>query len=147
MNATKAPSETSSKSRSTKIWITLSFVLSIALLVWSFTLPFRESSSLIPSRGADGDRVVSASVVQYRNADELRAEAMMLDHDLMEMMREKEQERSRPRPGIREVKQRWELHVQDVKRQIKEMGAVKEGSIEAQHRKEMLESLEDAPRE
>jgi len=132
--------------RSSTLWIGLSFVLSTAILVWSFTLPFRQKDPLFDSKkDADGE-VLDATEIKHRQqmqANEFRDAALALDAELMQAVREKS--RTEEKPDIRHARQKWNRHVESVHRQLKSIGKVERGTLEWRYQQELLKSLEDAP--
>ena len=130
-----------------KIWFSLSLFLSFALLVWSFSLPFRDSTFTTQvEKEADQNSVQTTEIkFRKRQVEEMRDAALLLDQALMEKVREKY--RGQEKPGIQESKEHWNRHVESVKRQVKEIGRAPEGSLEAQYQRELIGSLSDAPPE
>ncbi|MEM8670685.1 MAG: hypothetical protein AAGG48_24375 [Planctomycetota bacterium] len=128
-------------SRTTKIWIGLSFLLSTALLVWSFTLPFR-NNGIRPSdrKGVNGTSIS----FQGMDAEQVRETAKVLDDELLNLVQEKRVSQRELRPGFREARQHWNQHVQKVQRRVKELAKAEEGSLAAQYRDDLIKSLEDA---
>ena len=87
---------------------------------------------------------VAERIEQRRtNAEEFRDAAIALDREFMRSL-----EKSRVRksvPGIKEAKTQWNRHVQNVKMQLDQLKNAKEGSPEWLYRRELVESLQDAP--
>ena len=141
------------KERKTKrFWITLSLLLSTALLVWSFSLPFRQPGQPIvsssPSQQAgEGQLDLSEQIQQRRtNAEEFRDAAIALDREFMRAVAE----RNRPKrdlPGHQDSKAAFERHVESVKKQLRQFKDAKEGTVEWEAKQQLLASLQDAPRE
>lgn len=135
--------------RSSTFWIGLSFLLSTVLLVWSFTLPFRQSDGLIHALGDAEDLVpVSATeVVHHRQlqADEFLKAAKALDAELMHLVQEKN--RTEEKPGIVQSRRNWDRHVESVERQLKQLGKPEKGTLEWRYQQELLEATDDGPME
>jgi hypothetical protein len=137
--------ETHTRFRSTTLWIGLSFLLSFALLIWSFTLPFRQDESPLHRRNAERSQPATTEVdYQESQAEAFRQTALALDFELMSAVREKHRQQP-AKPGFREVKQAWQRRVERAQQEVKRLENAKEGSLEAQYLQEVLESFRDAP--
>jgi hypothetical protein len=147
---TRKIAKANQRSKSSKVWIALSFTLSALILVWAFSLPFRQSStSLVSSTNAEEPSDAfrrSAQIAQRRsNAEEFRQAAIALDKKFMQSIRKKRDAENRPRPGINDSRERWQRHVKSVNRELRAFRNAKEGTLEWDYRQTLLRSLEDGP--
>jgi hypothetical protein len=144
--------KTNKRSKSSKVWIALSFTLSALILGWAFSLPFRQSdTSLVSSASTEEQSEAFRKSEQIRerrsNADEFRQAAIALDEKFMQSIREKrDAEKRRPRPGINESREHWQRHLKLVKKELQTYRYAKEGTVEWDHKQSLLKSLADAPR-
>lgn len=130
-----------------KVWISLSLFLSFSLMVWSFTLPFRDSTlKSQPKEKAEQSNLQSSEIkFSKRQMEEMRDAAVSLDHALMKKIAKKYAEEEKP--GLRETQNYWNRHVESVRLQVTQIGQAPEGSLESQYQQELLDSLGDGPRE
>lgn len=128
-------------SKSSLLTVGLSVATSLAILTWALMPPKRALQ-----KSKEGGSVGLVERIRQRRdlADEYRAYAESLDRQLM-LKLEKSRERW-PVPGIREVRERWEMKVKSTKRRVDQLKGAKRGSIEWIERQELLKSLEDGPR-
>ena len=148
MSTKKQP--TPAETRKARIWLALSCLLTIVIMVWAFSLPFR-SDALTFAEQSDGEESTTGSAggglfhdeeAKFR-ADQFRAAAIALDQEFMQRRREKNQPRNLP--GKEQVNQYWDGHVQHVQRELQQIGEPQRGSLEWQEQQELLKSLDDAP--
>jgi hypothetical protein len=130
-----------------KVWISLSLFLSMSLMIWSFSTPFRDNTLTSQPKGKEEQSNLQASEIKFskRQLKEMRDAAVSLDHTLMQKIGEKYAEEEKP--GLRETQNHWNRHVESVRLQITQIGQAPEGSLESQYQRELLDSLGDGPRE
>jgi hypothetical protein len=142
--------EKEQRSKSSKIWIALSFVLSAVILGWGFTLPFRQPGDpLVTSGGGSPTSLAQdlADRIEQRRsaAEEFRQAAIALDQEFMRAVEKKRGTKRNKLPGIVEVRANWERRVAKVQTQLRQLNNAPEGSLEATYRDELAESLNDGP--
>ncbi len=132
---------------STKVWMGLSLFLSFTLMVWSFSLPFRESMFTSQEEIAADQSDLQTTGIKYseRQVQEMRDAAVSLDDALMESVREKYAEVKKP--GIQQTRRYWNQHVESVQQKVKQIGKAPEGSLESQYQRQLIHSLHDGPRD
>ncbi|MGB0599767.1 MAG: hypothetical protein ACPGLY_24045 [Rubripirellula sp.] len=130
-----------------KVWIRLSLFLSFSLMVWSFSLPFRDNTLKSQQNEKVEQSNLETTEIKFskRQMEEMRDAAVSLDHALMKKIGEKYAEKEKP--GFRETQNYWNRHVESVRLQVAQIGQAPEGSLEAQYQQELLDSLGDGPRE
>lgn len=138
------------RSKSSKVWIALSFTLSALILGWAFSLPFSQSgTSLVSSAKAEEQSetfVRSEQIVERRSsAEEFRQAAIALDEKFMKSIRKQRDADNYTRPGLSDSRERWQSHVKSVKKELGSLRQAKKGTVEWEYRQSLLRSLEDAP--
>lgn len=132
--------------RGSRIWVFLSIVLSLAIMGWAFTLPFRNGREMLVSSD-DRDTVASTeggeSDPRTLSAEAYRAAALEMEEKFMKARRERT--RLKVVPGRAEVRQRWQRRVERVRSHVRELGDPPEGTLEWHEKNELIESLSDAP--
>jgi hypothetical protein len=122
--------------------------LSSLLLLWSFSLPFRQAGSLASSARSAAEiatRDLSHRIEQRRSqAEELREAAIAMDQEFMRSLAKRNAAKS-DLPGGQEATARWHRHRQFVLKQVEQLRDAPEGSLEAAYRRELIESLQDDP--
>ena len=135
-----------SKSKS-RIWFMASVVLSLGIIAWSFTLPFRAGGSLRMDSGKRTGGSISVggegSSDFSSDAKEFRAAAIAMDQEFMRARREKS--RLKTVPGRTEVRRAWNRRVERVRREVKGLGNPEQGTVQWQERQELISLLDDAP--
>ncbi len=140
------------RSKSSQIWIALSFGLSALILGWGFTLPFRQPGDPLVTSGGGSSSPTSLAqdladrIEQRRSAaEEFRQAAIALDQEFMRTVEKKRGTKEDKLPGIVEARANWERHVAKVHDQLRQLKKCAEGSLEAAYRDELAESLDDGP--
>ena len=135
------------RSKGSKLWIALSFTLSTVILGWAFSLPFRQPDiALLQSSEATGGFQGLDQIRDRRSsAEEFREAAIVLDDEFMRSIRKKREAEKRPHSGIKEARARWDRHVASVKKQLAFVKGAEEGTVEWEHRQNLLRSLDDGP--
>lgn len=136
------------RKRNSKIWMIVSLLLSVLILGWAFSLPFRSSSlSFVDSHGDDVSSVVDRSgqrsVERSQDAEEFRAAAIAMEQDFMRELRERNA--LKKVPGKKEVMLHWNKHVELVKKQIAELGHPEKDTMEWHDKQVLIKSLQDGP--
>ena len=130
-----------------RVWFIASIVLSLSIMGWSFTLPFRAGGSLQLDSGKLNGGTVAVGGGDASgftsSAKEFRASAIALDREFMRARAEKT--RLKTVPGRTEVKQAWNRRAEMVRRQVKELGKPEKGTVQWQERQELIKMLDDAP--
>ena len=147
MSETSTPVAERRPKSKTRIWFFLSVVVSLGIFAWGFSLPFRSGGSLRLDSGkrtAGAASMVGEDISDLSSdAAEFRAAAIALDREFMRARREKT--RLQEVPGKVEVKRAWNRRLERARRQVKEIGEAKEGTLQWQERQELIKSLEDGP--
>ena len=127
-----------------KILIGASYVLSGGILFWSLWLPFRAVTSdagALPQQPDLADQVE----VRRTNAESIRAEALAIDREFMEMQRAKAAQRQRRKPGARETKHWWKDRIANTRKEIKLLGDPEPGTAQWHYKQDLIKSLQDGP--
>ncbi len=132
--------KTNQRSKSSKVWIALSFTLSALILGWAFSLPFRQhrhfaclvSERRGTKRSIPSNRSRSRNDVRMRKSFGKRQSPWT--KKFMQSIRKKRDAENRPRPGINESREHWQRHVKSVKKELQTLRNAKEGTIEWDYR-------------
>ena len=130
-------------------------MLSAAILLWAFSLPFRRSATSIGAAAGDSkiqqEFLVTAEQRQSE-ADEFREQAIAMHHDYLRRLKKQKKLASMEKlPGRLEAKQTWENRAQVVRLQVDELDAAivrshaSEDSMIWQDREHLTKTLSDAP--
>ncbi len=138
------------KKPNSRIWLLYSLVLTVLIMGWAFSLPFRSgglsyvhSKDKTPGQETESDQDGIRPVQTESRADEFVAAAIAMDEAYMRQRRERS--RLKQVPGRAEVKARWNQRQQWVMKQVEAIGSPEKGTIEWQEQQELLTSLEDSP--
>ncbi len=142
------------RSKAASIAIACSFLFSLGLIAWAFTLPFRSGTLDGLQKTRD---IPEAELVNMEYEAQLSNQAYVqygrdLDHDLIKKVRAKERDRlSGDLPTPRENRKKWEQGIEQRHRVLqnmrKENGSEDflEGTIQWQNQKDFEKLLEDEP--
>ena len=135
------------QSRSSSIWIILSFVITAAIIGWGFSLPFRKherpllvwDESDLPGRGPESVRKVKLTKEEI---DAYREIAIQRDREFLRQRRERLRQTANL-PGREEAKATEKRRVASLQKKIAELHDAPKGSLEAQYREDLKKSLEN----
>ncbi len=138
------------RSKNVRILIALSFFVSGSILIFAFTMPFRQPGSPLVSaadraaQNSSGQLDLAEEIRERRsNADQFREAAIKLDNEFMKtFVKGKTVE---PVPGLTEAKTSWQDKADSVRKRMSELGGDDKDSLEWQHQMELAEALRDAP--
>ncbi len=143
------------RGRSSRWWIGLSFLVSSLILLWAFTLPFRNPGPSVGSvnQVSGIQTAFSLSAGQRRaEAEQFREDAIAEHHDYLRSLEKKRQLHDRRElPRKQEVVQRWNQRVELMQARIKKLDSeiqrsdAPEGSLMWQNREELTKVLDDKP--
>ena len=132
---------------SSKIWLTLSVALSVAILGWGFSLPFRNHDRpLLLWDESDIPRAPGSEVRKVRlSADEAnayRAAAIKRDREFLRQRRDRiRRNMNRDVPGAEQAEIAKHERVQSLKKTIKQLKDAPDESLAAKYRDELKESI------
>ncbi len=134
----------------TRAWIALSFIGSMALICWAFTIPARRAelarrSSLEAIAKSTPIQLSDNALILTGSPEEIRDSAMAADEEFLRAIKMRRASGQHPAPGIEETRIKWQQKAERVKREIENFADAPEGSIGWVYRKEQLESLQDGP--
>lgn len=126
-----------------------SVTLSVLVLCWTLSHPFRDSSLQTRSEIQSGSKSIDpVSQMSHRSDDsqEYRDEAIAMDMEFMDEIRAKrETDARRYRPGDQEVKQTWAKRAEDIETEMELLKDAQEGSIQYERRESLGGILADGP--
>lgn len=126
-----------------------SVTVSVAVLCWTLSHPFRDSSLRTPDATQSESKPIDpVSRMSHRSADadEYREEAIAMDMELMAKLRAKrDADQRRYRPGDREVSQAWEARTELIQAEIESLSDAEEGTLGSQRRESLSDILADGP--
>lgn len=126
-----------------------SVTVSVLVLCWTLSHPFRDSSLQTRTEAESISRPIDpVSQMSHRSdgSDEFREEAIMLDMEFMDTLRAKrEADERRFRPGDEEVAQMWATRSEDIQAEIEQLKDAEEGSLQYERRESLGGILADGP--
>ena len=131
-----------------RLWNIASCVISICVLIWMLSLPFRRSVvALTPAdqRGEAGtvQRLDIVEKIQQKDLEDerYREEALMLDEELMRSLAQSQQQRQQVKPGIEHAREYRQTYKRRIKREIEQLGRPPEQSPQWHYQQELLKQL------
>jgi len=132
------------RSTQSKLWITASLVLSIIVLGWTFSLPFRA----LPNAGDDDKPALAERLQQKRSrAEQLRDEAFANHQEFLRTVSIQKAATQGNKPGRAESLAHWRDRKSQIAEQLKELeqeAAIK-GTLQWHAQRMLRESLQDGP--
>ena len=132
-------------------WLFISMVLSVIIIGWGFSIPFRNNSSLVTT-----DRVTPETTDDFKSkaaefahkrsqAESFRQNSLDID---AEFMRQRAAKAELPEvPGKKHAADSWGMRVKKIHRELKALGNPPKPSIQWQEKQRLLEALKDGPGE
>lgn len=141
-----APTKTE---KGTRIWIAFSFIVSMSVILWAFTIPKRkaEEARLAAEMQANVAPVQLPGGVTVRadSPEEIQEAMRAIDHELMRAVARRQTEQRQPGPGLEEIRAKWQQRAERVERELRQFDQAVEGSIEWAYRQQLSDSLKDGP--
>jgi chromosome segregation ATPase len=123
--------------------IAVSLMVSVCILSWTFSLPFRTNPSVNELKN---QRLNLAESIQQKRtrAEQIRDDAFA-DHQQLVRVMNQQQQSNAQKPGIMASRRRWDRKVAKVKNQLRSLGNPPEGSIQWLQKQRLLSLIDDGP--
>ena len=123
--------------------VACSLLVSILIIIWTFSIPFHLVAS---AKQNDLENVQLAKRIEQKRTENqrIREDAFLAHQEFLQKIASERRSVS-PKPGNVQSRRHWEKKVAKVQQQLLELGDPEPGTNEWERKQRLLESISDAP--
>lgn len=112
----------------------------------AFVAPVKETQVRVTPTTIDEDPTPLEAAPPPSEAELIREAALLADRKFMQQVADRKKKQREQVPGIEQVRQHWQQRAHEAQREIDQLAAAPEGTVQWVYREQLKESLQDGPR-